>query len=48
MRDLAEIVRHDRSLAAYLLGRAVLLESGQNSERSMLEAAFKLRRATWG
>lgn len=47
VRDLAEVVQHDPSLAAYLLGRAVLLENGQNAERQILEGAFKLRRAAW-
>lgn len=46
VEDLAGVVRHDASLAGYLLGRAVLLESGQNAERKMLEAAFKLRRSS--
>lgn len=46
--NLALVVGRDASLAAYLLGRAVLLESGLPAERKLLEAAVKLRRSTWG
>jgi hypothetical protein len=45
VEDLSRVVTRDPSLAGYLLGRAVLLETGRKLERQLLQAAIKRRQS---